>query len=56
MSGTGVLRVERGSTGTIQYGATAGLGASGASPLSITVNRGVYYYNAGGSTQAVVVR
>jgi hypothetical protein len=35
---------------------TAVLGLSGASPLELAVARGVYYYNAGGGTQAVVVR
>ena len=56
MAGTGMLRVERGGGGTIQHGATTGLGSTGASPLEITATRGVYYYNADGTTQAVVVR
>ena len=56
MPGTGMLRVERGDGGIIQHGATTSLGSTGASPLEIAVTRGVYYYNAGGTTQAVVVR
>jgi len=56
LSGTGTLRLERGGGGSIQHGTTAGLGSSGASPLTVTVNRGVYYYDSGGGPQAVVVR
>lgn len=56
ITGTGTLRVQSGNGSMVQHGATAALGSSGASPLEVTVSRGVYYYNAGGGTQAVVVR
>jgi len=56
LSGTATLRVERGGGGSIQYGPTSALGLSASSPLSVTVNRGVYYYNAGAGVQAIVVR
>jgi hypothetical protein len=53
--GTSLLRLERGGGGTIRHGPTTELGSSGASPLEITAARGVYYYNMGGATQAVVI-
>lgn len=56
MSGTAELLVESGSGGTVQHGATPGLGLSGVSPLRVTVARGVYYYDSGAGAQAVVVR
>ena len=56
LSGTGTLRIERGGGGTIQHGATASLGSSGASPLNLSPSRGVYYYNAGSGIVAAVVR
>jgi hypothetical protein len=56
LTGTSVLRVERGGGGSIQHGPTSSLGFTSASPLLVTVNRGLYYYNAGSGVQAVVVR
>lgn len=56
LTGTALLQVARGGGGTIQYGPSSALGNSSASPLSVTVNRGVYYYDAGAGVQAVVVR
>lgn len=56
MSGTGTLRIERSGGGTIEHGTTASLGSSGASPLSLTPSRGLYYYNAGAGVVATVVR
>lgn len=56
LTGTALLQVTRGGGGTIQYGSTSALGLSSASPLSVTVNRGVHYYDAGAGVQAVVVR
>jgi hypothetical protein len=56
MTGMGTLHIRSGNGSVVQHGATAVLGSSGASPVELTVPRGVYYYNAGGGTQAVVVR
>ena len=56
LSGAAELRVDRGGGGTVQHGSSPALGTSGASPLRVTVTRGVYYYDAGAGVQSVVVR
>lgn len=56
LSGTAALEIARGDGGAVQHGATVGLGSSGASPLRVTVTRGVYYYDTGAGPRAVVVR
>ncbi len=55
-SGSARLHIERGGGGTIQHGPTRALGSSANSPLSVTVSRGIYYYDAGAGVQAVKVR
>lgn len=56
LSGTALLRITKGGGGTIQYGTTPSLGSSGASPLAVSIAKGVVYYNSGGGVQAVVNR
>lgn len=56
LTGTSILSLVLGGGGSIQYGPTSALGNSGASPLTLTVSKGLYYYNNGGGVQAIVVR
>lgn len=54
LSGTTGVSLVKGGGGTINYGATSGLGSSCTSPCSVTVNRGILWTNAAGLAAQVV--
>ncbi len=56
LSGSAPVRLVKGGGGTINYGATSGLGSSCTSPCSITATKGLLYTDLSGSAAAMVVR
>lgn len=56
LSGSAPVQLSKGGGGTINYGATSGLGSSCSSPCSITATRGLLYTDLSGAASAMVVR